>query len=83
VTAEEADLLRRSHTFLRSLELMARMESDTNVSWISSESSAVDALAVRMGFARPDAGEKLLEKYRETAASIRGLYTRVKERIYS
>jgi glutamate-ammonia-ligase adenylyltransferase len=83
VTAEEADLLRRSHTFLRSLELMARMESDTNVSWISSESSAVDALAVRMGFARPDAGEKLLEKYRETAASIRGLYTRVMERIDS
>ncbi len=77
----EADVLRKSHHFLRSLELMTRMEADANISWISSDPSVVDPLAVRMGFARPGAGEKLLERYRSTAAAIRGLYTDVLNRL--
>jgi glutamate-ammonia-ligase adenylyltransferase len=81
LTPAEADRLRGAHRFLRSLELMARMETDTNLSWISSDAATVAPLAVRMGFARPSAGEKLLDAYRETTAGVRDLYLRVLERL--
>jgi glutamate-ammonia-ligase adenylyltransferase len=73
--------LRAAYGFLRSLELMARMETDTNLSWISSDSDVVAPLAVRMGFARPSAAEQLLEKYRTTTASVRTLYLQVLQRL--
>lgn len=77
----EADQLREAHRFLRSLELLVRMENDTNLSWISADPSAVAALAVRMGFARPSAGEQLLEKYRGLTDGVRTLYLRVLDRL--
>ena len=81
LTPAETDRLRGAHRFLRSLELMARMDTDTNLSWISSDAAVVAPLAVRMGFARPSAGEKLLDAYRETTAGVRDLYLRVLERL--
>jgi glutamate-ammonia-ligase adenylyltransferase len=81
LSSGEAQLLRGAHAFLRSLELMARLETDTNLSWISSDAAEVAALAVRMGFARPSAGEKLLDKYRETTTAVRNLYLQVIERL--
>jgi glutamate-ammonia-ligase adenylyltransferase len=77
----EADRLRGAHRFLRSLELMARMDTDTNLSWIRNDAATVAPLAVRMGFARPSAGETLLEAYRETTVGVRELYLRVLDRI--
>jgi glutamate-ammonia-ligase adenylyltransferase len=77
----EIDLLRTAHKFLRALELMARMDTDTNLSWISSDPLVIAPLAVRMGFARPSAGEQLLDKYRNTTAIVRKLYLQVLERL--
>jgi glutamate-ammonia-ligase adenylyltransferase len=77
----EIDQLRAAHTFLRALELMARMDTDTNLSWISSDPAVVAPLAVRMGLTRPSAGEQLLDKYRKTTAIVRKLYLRVLERL--
>jgi glutamate-ammonia-ligase adenylyltransferase len=77
----EIDQLRTAHKFLRALELMARMDADTNLSWISSDPAVVGPLAVRMGFARPSAGEQLLDKYRKTTAIVRKLYLQVLERL--
>jgi glutamate-ammonia-ligase adenylyltransferase len=83
LTSTEVDRLRGAHRFLRSLELMVRMETDTNLSWISSDAATVTPLALRMGFARPSAGSKLLDAYRETTAGVRELYLRVLGRLSS
>lgn len=77
----EADQLFQAHKFLRSLELMARMEHDSNVSWISADPSVLEPLGVRLGFPRPSAGDQLLARYRETAAQARKLYLQVLERL--
>jgi glutamate-ammonia-ligase adenylyltransferase len=81
LTTTETDRLRGAHRFLRSLELMVRMETDTNLSWMSNDAATLAPLAVRMGFARPSAGEKLLEAYRETTTGVRELYLRVLDRL--
>jgi glutamate-ammonia-ligase adenylyltransferase len=78
---DEGQFLRDAHRFLRSLELMARMETDTNLSWISSDPELVSAMAIRMGFARPSAGEQLLDKYREMTSAVRNLFVQVLERL--
>jgi glutamate-ammonia-ligase adenylyltransferase len=77
----EIDQLRAAHGFLRALELTARMDTDTNLSWVSSDPAVIAPLAVRMGFARPSAGEQLLDKYRSTTAGVRKLYLQVLERL--
>lgn len=77
----EIDQLRSAHEFLRSLELMVRMDTDTNLSWISSDAAVIAPLAVRMGLARPSAGEQLLDKYRNTTEEVRKLYLQVLDRL--
>src|SRR4029077_6161585 len=81
LTTGEADQLRDAHRFLRSLEMMARMDNDTNISWISADPEVVAPLAVRLGFAAPSAGERLLERYRTTTDAVRGLYLHVLDRL--
>ena len=81
LTATEADELRHAHKFLRSLELVVRMDQDSNVSWIPTDPAALEPLAVRMGFPRPAAGEQLLERYLETTANVRKLYLQVLDRL--
>jgi [glutamine synthetase] adenylyltransferase / [glutamine synthetase]-adenylyl-L-tyrosine phosphorylase len=78
----EGARLRDAHRFLRSLELIARMDNDSNVSWISADPGDVEPLGVRMGFARP-AGDTLLERYRATTDDVRGIYLAVIERLAS
>jgi glutamate-ammonia-ligase adenylyltransferase len=81
VSPAEADQLREAYTFLRSLELTARIEPDSNVSWISADPSVLTPLAVRLGFSRPSAGDQLLARYRETTAQVRKRYLQVLERL--
>lgn len=83
LTATEADEFRQAYTFLRSLELVVRMDEDSSVSWIPTDPAALAPLGVRMGFARPGAGEQLLKRYRETTARVRRLYLQVLDRLSS
>jgi glutamate-ammonia-ligase adenylyltransferase len=80
LSAGEVDQLRGAHRFLRALELMARMEHDSNLSWISTDPSVLAPLGVRLGFQHP-AGERLLARYRETTAEVRKLYLQVSDRL--
>jgi glutamate-ammonia-ligase adenylyltransferase len=81
MSVAEAGHLREAHTFLRTLELIARMDNDTNVSWISADAGEIAPLGVRMGFDRASAGEKLLDKYHQITANVRSLYLSVLERV--
>jgi glutamate-ammonia-ligase adenylyltransferase len=81
LTPSEADALQRAHRFLRSLELIVRMNEDSNVSWIPTDPPALDPIAVRLGFARPAAGEQLLNRYQEITRDVRALYLRVLDRL--
>ena len=76
----EADRLRQAHTFLRSLEMVARMDTDTNVNWIAADPADIQPLGVRMGFSDP-AGEKLLDLYRALTGDVRRIYLSVMERL--
>jgi [glutamine synthetase] adenylyltransferase / [glutamine synthetase]-adenylyl-L-tyrosine phosphorylase len=81
LSATDADRLRHAYTFLRSLELTARMDQDSNVSWISTDPATLEPPAVRMGFPRPAAGDQLLEQYRDTTSQVRKVYMQVLERL--
>jgi hypothetical protein len=59
---------------------MARMDLDANVSWIAADAATLAPLGVRMGFPNP-AGERLLERYRETTAGVRQIYLAVIDRL--
>jgi glutamate-ammonia-ligase adenylyltransferase len=80
LTSVEAGRFREAHVFLRSLEMMARMDADANVSWIAADAAVLTPLGVRMGFPDP-AGERLLERYRETTAGVRQIYLAVLDRL--
>ena len=74
----EADQLRAAHIFLRSLEMIARMDKDANVNWIPADAAELAPLGVRMGFPKP-AGECLLDRYRQTTSGVRTIYLKVLE----
>jgi glutamine synthetase adenylyltransferase len=80
LTVDEADRFREAHTFLRSLEMMARMDRDANVNWIGTDPVEVAPLGVRMGFSKP-AGERLLERYHTLTGEVRRIYLMVLERL--
>jgi glutamate-ammonia-ligase adenylyltransferase len=81
LSSEEAEHLRRAHLFLRSLEMMVRMDQDSNGSWMSTDPATLDRLGVRLEFARPAAGQKLLERYNDTTTQVRRIYLQVLERL--
>jgi glutamate-ammonia-ligase adenylyltransferase len=78
--AAEVHQLRAAHRFLRSLELMARMENDSTVSWISAHAPDLTPLGVRLGFEKP-AGDNLLKQYQDTTTGVRKLYLQVLNRL--
>src|SRR5205085_3616386 len=42
----EGERLHQAHTFLRSLEMVARMDTDTNVNWIAADPGEIEPLGV-------------------------------------
>ena len=81
LTEGEASELCAAHRFLRSLELMVRMDSDTSTSWIPADPQTLGPLAVRLGFARPGAGDAFLAQYRTLTTRVREIYLDVVERL--
>jgi glutamate-ammonia-ligase adenylyltransferase len=80
LTSVEAGRFREAHGFLRSLEMMARMDADANVSWIAADAAELTPLGVRMGFS-DSAGERLLERYRAMTEGVREIYLAVLDRL--
>jgi glutamate-ammonia-ligase adenylyltransferase len=80
LTPAEAGQLREAHIFLRSLETIARMDTDANVSWLAADAAELAPLGVRMGVPSP-AGERLLDQYRTMTAAVRSIYLAVLDRL--
>jgi glutamate-ammonia-ligase adenylyltransferase len=80
LSQKEAQTLHDSYCFLRRLEGFARMESDSNVNWISSSAEALVSLGRRMEMRSPE-GQSLLHHYRESTGRVRRIYSRVVKRL--
>ena len=72
--------LRESYRFLRTVELLARMDLDISSNAIRADDAALEPLGRRMGFASPS-GEHLLASYREVTERVRSTYMRVLARL--
>jgi glutamate-ammonia-ligase adenylyltransferase len=78
--ADEVERLREAYAFLRRLETFARMDGDSNISWIDPHADTLNPLGIRMGFSeRP--GERLLQRYVDLTARVRSIYKAVLARL--
>ena len=73
IGAPEADQLREAYDFLRTLETVLRIESDTGRGWIPTAPSALESIAPRVGVV-PSTGEALLQRYREVTGGVREIF---------
>ena len=68
----EADTLRNAYWFLRELETVLRIHTDTGGGAISTDPSELEPLARRLR--EPLSGEDLLARYREVTEQVRTIY---------
>jgi glutamate-ammonia-ligase adenylyltransferase len=80
IGAPEADTLREAYDFLRTLETVLRIESDTGRGWIPTDPSELEAIAPRVGVI-PSTGETLLQRYREVTAGVREIFEEVMNKL--
>ena len=69
---DEAAALREAYAFLRELETVLRIHTDSDASAISTDPAALEPLARQLG--TPLAGDDLLARYRDTTAEVRAIY---------
>jgi [glutamine synthetase] adenylyltransferase / [glutamine synthetase]-adenylyl-L-tyrosine phosphorylase len=82
LTDDETEQLREAYRFLRSLEMVARMEVDADITWITPDPVALEPLGARLASSnRP--GEWLLNRYRDVTGQVRSIYTAVLARLGS
>ena len=72
LTRDEADALRDAYGFLRNLETVVRIDTDSDGGAIATDPAAVEPLARRL--AEPLSGAELLARYRATTARVRQVY---------
>ena len=70
--AGEAAALREAYAFLRELETVLRIHTDSDASAISTDPAALEPLARQLG--TPLSGGDLLARYRETTSEVRSIY---------
>ena len=70
--AGEAAVLREAYAFLRELETVLRIQTDSDASAIPTDPAALEPLAAQLG--TPLAGSELLTRYRDTTAEVRAIY---------
>ena len=75
----EADALRDAYGFLRNLETVLRIDTDTDGGAIATDPAAVEPLARRL--AEPLSGAELLARYRATTARVRAIYETAMDRL--
>jgi glutamate-ammonia-ligase adenylyltransferase len=80
LNATEAARFGDARRFLRTLEMVARMDKDSSVNFVPADPSELGAIGIRMGFPDP-AGDRLLEHYRSITDEVRGIYLAVLSRL--
>ncbi|MXY25019.1 MAG: bifunctional [glutamate--ammonia ligase]-adenylyl-L-tyrosine phosphorylase/[glutamate--ammonia-ligase] adenylyltransferase [Acidobacteria bacterium] len=71
--SDEADVLRDAYAFLRQLETVLRIESDSGTNAISTDPGALEPLARRLRTSV--SGSQLLEQYTATTDQVRRIYS--------
>ena len=79
LTAGDVTVLQDAYTFLRELETVLRIETDTGTNVISTDPGALDPLARRLR--SPMSGPELLDRYRTTTEQVRQVYTTAMTRL--
>ncbi len=82
LTRTEQTWLASAHEFLRTLELVVRLAADAPVGWFSTDPAQLELMGRRLGLP-PPAGDHLLKRYREVTTEVRGIYSRVLQRLES
>ena len=72
VRPAEAGVLRDAYAFLRELETVLRIHTNTGGGAIPTDPAALDPLARRLR--EPTSGEELLARYRDVTAQVRAIY---------
>ena len=75
----EADTLRNAYWFLRELETVLRIHTDTGGGAISTDPDAAEPLARRLR--EPMSGAELLARYREVTGQVRTIYETAMDRL--
>ena len=70
---DQVDRLKVAYEFLRTLETVIRIESDSSIGWISTDSADLQPLSHHLGLV-PPTGDAVLSRYREVTAEIRSIY---------
>ncbi len=65
--------LRDAYEFLRTLETVLRIETDSGRGWISTDPNELEPLAARIGMT-PQTGDALLARYREVTHEVREIF---------
>ena len=80
VDEDDATRLRACYEFLRTLETVLRIQSDSARGWMSTDPSELDSLATTVGV-EPTTGETLLQRYREVTREVRDIFERGMQRL--
>ena len=73
LSTDQVDRLKVAYEFLRTLETVIRIESDSSIGWISTDSADLQPLSYHLGLI-PATGDAVLSRYREVTAEIRSIY---------
>ena len=73
LSGDQVRRLRAAYEFLRTLETVLRIESDSGIGWISTDAKELTPL-VRHFDVVPATGEALLERYRQVTDEVRAIY---------
>ena len=80
VSPESAERLRVCNGFLRTLETVLRIESDTARGWMQTDPAALESIAARVGV-EPATGEKVLQHYDDVTSEVRQIFEAFMKRI--
>ena len=80
VSGDEAQRLGVCYEFLRTLETVFRIESDSSRGWMSTDPAELEPVAARVGV-EPATGEALLVQYREVTREVLDIFERGMKRL--
>ncbi len=80
INEQELKQLQEAYRFLRALEVLVRVESDSSINWISKNTDRMESIGQRLGLSHP-AGKALLDHYRQVTDEVRATYMKVMQRL--
>lgn len=80
VSTESSERLRVCYGFLRTLETVLRIESDTARGWMPTDPAALESVAARVGV-EPATGTRVLQRYDDVTTEVRQIFEAGMKRI--